>query len=34
LQGQIADIVDADQSGFIAGRSISENFVYAAKMIQ
>lgn len=34
LQGQIANIVDADQSGFIAGRSISENFVYATKMIQ
>jgi hypothetical protein len=34
LQGQIADIVDVDQSGFITGRSISENFVYAAKMIQ
>jgi hypothetical protein len=34
LQAQIADIIDADQSGFIAGRSISENFVYAAEMVQ
>lgn len=34
LQKQMGDIVDIDQSGFLAGRSISENFVYAVEMIQ
>jgi hypothetical protein len=34
LQAQIADVIDVDQSGFIAGRSISENFVYATEMVQ
>jgi hypothetical protein len=34
LQQQIAQIIDIDQSGFIAGRSISENFVYATEMVQ
>jgi hypothetical protein len=34
LQQQIAGVIDVDQSGFIAGRSISENFVYATEMVQ
>nr|XP_020185877.1 uncharacterized protein LOC109771591 [Aegilops tauschii subsp. strangulata] len=34
LQKQIGGIIDVDQSGFLAGRSISENFVYAAEVIQ
>lgn len=34
LQKQIGAIIDIDQSGFLAGRSISENFVYAVEMIQ
>jgi hypothetical protein len=34
LQDQIADVIDVDQSGFIAGRNIPENFVYAMEMVQ
>lgn len=34
LQAQIDRLVDVDQTGFICGRSISENFVYATKLIQ
>lgn len=34
LQKQIGGIIDVDQSGFLAGRSISENFVYAAEVVQ
>jgi hypothetical protein len=34
LQLQIAELVDADQSGFIVGRSISENFVMATELVQ
>ncbi|VAH07825.1 unnamed protein product [Triticum turgidum subsp. durum] len=34
LQRQINGLVDADRSGFITGCSISENFVYASKMMQ
>jgi hypothetical protein len=34
LQTQISGLIDSDQSGFIAGRSISENFVYATEMVQ
>jgi hypothetical protein len=34
LQGQISSLIDADQSGFIAGRIISENFVYATEIVQ
>jgi hypothetical protein len=34
LQKQIGSLVDVDQSGFLAGRSISENFVYAAELVQ
>ncbi|XP_073351898.1 uncharacterized protein [Aegilops tauschii subsp. strangulata] len=34
LQLQIGAIIDEDQSGFLSGRSISENFVYAAELVQ
>jgi hypothetical protein len=34
LQEQIGSLIDADQSGFIGGRSISENFVYATEVLQ
>lgn len=34
LQKQISLLIDEDQSGFIPGRSIAENFVYAAEMVQ
>lgn len=34
LQQQIAKLIDVDQTGFIKGRSISENFVYAAELVQ
>jgi hypothetical protein len=34
LQRQIANLVDVDQTGFIKGRSISENFVYALELVQ
>jgi hypothetical protein len=34
LQTQISELIDPNQSGFIAGRSISENFVYATEMVQ
>jgi len=34
LQGQIQSLVDNDQTGFIRGRSISENFVYATELVQ
>jgi hypothetical protein len=34
LQTQISELIDPDQSGFIAGCSISENFVYATEMVQ
>jgi hypothetical protein len=34
LQCQIGRIIDADQSGFLAGRTILENFVYAMELIQ
>ena len=34
LQHQIQALVDTDQTGFIRGRSISENFIYAAELIQ
>ena len=33
LRPAIAAIVDADQTGFIHGRSIAENFVYAADLL-
>ena len=34
LQRQIGPLIDEDQSGFLSGRSISENFVYAAELVQ
>jgi hypothetical protein len=34
LQKQIQKLVNIDQTGFIKGRSISENFVYAAELVQ
>lgn len=34
LQRQIASLVHVDQTGFIKGRSISENFVYATELVQ
>jgi hypothetical protein len=34
LQAQINDLVDLNQTGFIRGRSITENFVYAMELIQ
>jgi hypothetical protein len=33
LQLQIGGLVDVDQTGFLAGRSISENFVYATELV-
>jgi hypothetical protein len=34
LQGQIGRIIDVDQTGFLTGRSITENFVYATELVQ
>ena len=34
LQLQISKLVDLDQTGFIRGRSITENFVYAMELVQ
>lgn len=34
LQSQIKELVDIDQTGFIRGRSITENFVYAMELVQ
>jgi hypothetical protein len=34
LQRQIGALVDVDQNGFLAGRSISETFVYATELVQ
>src|SRR6185436_15853708 len=34
LQDQIQCLVDTDQTGFICGRSISENFIYATELVQ
>jgi hypothetical protein len=34
LPEQIGSLIDADQSGFIGGRSILENFVYATEVLQ
>lgn len=34
LQIHIQKLVDIDQTGFIRGRSISENFVYATELVQ
>nr|XP_051207036.1 uncharacterized protein LOC127322116 [Lolium perenne] len=34
LQRQIGRLIDVDQTGFLAGRSISETFVYATELVQ
>lgn len=34
LQQQVPRLIDIDQTGFIKGRSISENFVYATELVQ
>ena len=34
LQQDICSLIDLDQTGFIQGRSITENFVYAMELIQ
>jgi hypothetical protein len=34
LQRQIGKLIDVDQTGFLAGRSISENFVYVTELVQ
>ena len=33
LQQQVPRLIDIDQTGFIEGRSISENFVYATELV-
>jgi hypothetical protein len=32
--GQIGRIVNVEHTGFLAGRSITENFVYATELVQ
>ena len=34
LQKEIPKLIDIDQTGFIKGRSISENFIYALELVQ
>lgn len=34
LQREIAELIDLNQTGFLKGRTIAENFVYAAEMLQ
>jgi hypothetical protein len=34
LQRDIPKLIDVDQTGFIKGRSISENFIYALELVQ
>jgi hypothetical protein len=34
LQQQITELVDPNQTGFLKGRTISENFVFAAELVQ
>ena len=34
LQAHIPKLIDLDQTGFIKGRSISENFIYAMELVQ
>ena len=34
LQAEISSMIDLDQTGFLKGRSISENFVYAMELVQ
>jgi hypothetical protein len=33
LQIEIPNLIDSDQTGFIKGRSISENFIYELELI-
>lgn len=34
LQPEMLEMIDIDQTGFLKGRSISENFVYATESVQ
>jgi len=34
LQAEISSMIDLDQTSFLKGRSISENFVYAMELVQ
>ncbi|CAO2185858.1 unnamed protein product [Urochloa humidicola] len=34
MQQEIPKIIDVDQTGFIRGRSLSENFIYAMELVQ
>ena len=34
LQRHVQQMIDLDQTGFIKGRSISDNFVYATELVQ
>jgi hypothetical protein len=34
LQRHVQRLIDIDQTGFIQGRSISENYVYATELVQ
>ncbi|CAO2039280.1 unnamed protein product [Urochloa humidicola] len=34
LQQEIPGLIDVDQTGFIRGRSLSENFIYAVELVQ
>ena len=34
LQSEISSLIDLDQTGFLKGRTIAENFVYAAELLQ
>jgi hypothetical protein len=34
LQRRIGAIIDVDQTGFLSGQSISENFVYTTELVQ
>jgi hypothetical protein len=34
LQREITELIDLNQTGFLKGRTIAENFIYAAEMLQ
>jgi hypothetical protein len=34
MQSQIGNLVDENQLGFLSGRSITENFVFATELVQ
>lgn len=34
FRSQISELIDPDQTGFLKGRTIAENFVYAAELVQ